>query len=252
MLVKDPIAITNIHQSVKFTCHDQAHPLAERKLSNFGPCSTGFNRTKVSKCHVIYVFPASSWKITLATLAWILVQWKTIYPMTELLEEYTCNWNSISSLSSTWSKNLNIYCICPLEGPGFCGNHITRWIFLKFSRGTHGVKLDLVGFASVHSTSVARIPSDWSVSDLSAWGHWMLHLMKYLLFGSRKGNCHRFLTTQITSLEVVAIFFVFGVSYKWEPKETKSTLPVCNLQSAGGVLTHFWHRKWCNLLHKTS
>lgn len=252
MLVKDPIAITNIHQSVKFTCHDQAHPLAERKLSNFGPCSTGFNRTKVSKCHVIYVFPTSSWKITLATLAWILVQWKTIYPMTELLEEYTYNWNSIGSLSSTWSKNLKHMLHMPIGSQGFVETTSPVNGLSSFRWGPTGVKLDLVGFASVHTTSVARIPSDWSASDLSAWGHWMLHLMKYLLFGSRKGNCHRFLTTQITSLEVVAIFFVFGVSYKWEPKDTKSTLPVYNLQSAGGALTHFWHRKWWNLLHKTS
>lgn len=85
---------------------------------------------------MIYVFPASSWKITLATLAWILVQWKMIYPMTELLEEYTYNWSSISSLSSTWSKNLKHMLHMPIGSQGFCGNHITGEWTLKFSLGS--------------------------------------------------------------------------------------------------------------------
>ncbi len=61
MFVKDPIAITNICQSVKFIGHDQAHPLAERKLSNFGPC---FNQTKVSKWHM---FP----RVVVGKLHWL-------------------------------------------------------------------------------------------------------------------------------------------------------------------------------------
>lgn len=196
---------------------------------------------------MIYVFPASSWKITLANSHefWFsgkwFIQWRSCWKSTPTIEIQLAVYLQLGL------KILNICCICPLEVKDFVETTSPVNGLSSFRWGPTGVKLDLVGFASAHATSVARIPSDWSASDLSAWGHWMLHLMKYLLFGSRKGNCHRFPTTQITSLEVVAIFFVFGVSYKWEPKETKSTLPVYNLQSAGGVLTHFWHRKWCNL-----